>query len=69
MHRSSGGDHLEQIEPFIDQGYVDEVIGLVKTGKVASVYACRGGPAADCALVAAKVYRDAQYRFKNDALY
>jgi RIO kinase 1 len=69
MHRSSGGDHLEQIEPFIDQGYVDEVIGLVKTGKEASVYACRAGPAAGCELVAAKVYRASQYRFKNDAVY
>lgn len=69
MYRSSGGDHLEQIEPFIDQGYVSEVIGLVKTGKEASVYACRGGPAAGCDLVAAKVYRGAQYRFKNDAVY
>jgi RIO kinase 1 len=69
MHRSSGGDHLEQIEPFIDRGYVDEVIGLVKAGKEASVYACRAGPAAGCDLVAAKVYRAAQYRFKNDAVY
>jgi RIO kinase 1 len=72
MHRSSGGDHLEQIEPFIDQGYVDEVIGLVKTGKEASVYACRAGPAAGSSaegLVAAKVYRSAQYRFKNDSVY
>jgi RIO kinase 1 len=69
MHRSSGGDHLQQIEPFIDQGFVDEVIGLIKTGKEASVYACRAGPAAGCDLVAAKVYRGAQYRFKNDAVY
>jgi len=69
MYRSSGRDHLEQIEPFIDQGYVDEVLGLVKTGKEASVYACRAGPAAGCELVAAKVYRGAQYRFKNDAVY
>jgi RIO kinase 1 len=69
MHRSSGGDHLQKIEPFIDQGYVDEVLGLIKAGKEASVYACRAGPAAGCELVAAKVYRDAQYRFKNDAVY
>ena len=69
MHRSSGGDHLQQIEEFIDQGFVDEVVGLVKTGKEASVYLCRAGPAAGCDLVAAKVYRSAQYRFKNDAVY
>jgi RIO kinase 1 len=69
MYRSSGGDHLEQIEEFINQGYVREVLGLIKTGKEASVYACRAGPAAGCDLVAAKVYRAAQYRFKNDAIY
>jgi RIO kinase 1 len=72
MYRSSGGDHLEQIEAFIDQGFVDEVIGLVKTGKEASVYLCRAGAAAGPSvggLVAAKVYRGAQYRFKNDAVY
>jgi RIO kinase 1 len=69
VYRSSGGSHLEQIEAFIDQGFVDEVIGLVKTGKEASVYLCRAGPAAGCELVAAKVYREAQYRFKNDAVY
>ncbi|HLG11724.1 MAG TPA: RIO1 family regulatory kinase/ATPase [Dehalococcoidia bacterium] len=69
MHRSSGGDHLQQIEAFVDQGFVDEVVGLVKTGKEASVYLCRAGPAAGCEFVAAKVYRAAQYRFKNDAVY
>jgi RIO kinase 1 len=69
VYRSSGGDHLEQIESFIDQGFVEEVIGLVKTGKEASVYLCRAGPAAGCDLAAAKVYRGAQYRFKNDAVY
>jgi RIO kinase 1 len=69
MYRSSGGGHLEQIEAFVDLGFVEEVIGLVKTGKEASVYLCRAGPAAGCELVAAKVYREAQYRFKNDAVY
>jgi RIO kinase 1 len=69
MYRSSGGDHFEQIDAFIDRGFVDEVIGLIKTGKEASVYLCRAGPAAGCDLAAAKVYRGAQYRFKNDAVY
>ena len=72
MYRSSGRDHLKHFEPFIDQGYIEEVIGLVKTGKEASVYACRAGPAAGPSsegLVAVKVFRGAQYRFKNDAVY
>jgi RIO kinase 1 len=69
VYRSSGGSHFEHIEPFIDQGFVEEVVGLIKTGKEASVYLCRAGPRAACELVAAKVYREAQYRFKNDAVY
>jgi len=69
VYRSSGGGHFEQIEAFIDLGFVDEVVGLVKTGKEASVYLCRAGPAAGCELAAAKVYRESQYRFKNDAVY
>jgi RIO kinase 1 len=85
MHRSQGRDLLTQLEPFFDEGMVEEVIGLIKTGKEASVYCCRAGAAlgaafragprgyvtssAETGLVAAKVYRGAQYRFKNDAVY
>jgi RIO kinase 1 len=69
LYRSSGGSHIEQIEEFMDRGFVEEVIGLIKTGKEASVYLCRAGAAAECELAAAKVYRAAQYRFKNDAVY
>jgi RIO kinase 1 len=69
MHRSQGRDHIEQIDQLVDQGFVDEVIGLIKTGKEASVYCCTTGPAIDSDLVAVKVYRGQQYRFKNDAVY
>ncbi|HLF80082.1 MAG TPA: RIO1 family regulatory kinase/ATPase [Dehalococcoidia bacterium] len=69
MRRSQGGDHLEQLETFIDQGFVQEVLGLVRIGKEATVYCCRAGSALDVDLVAAKVYRARQYRFKNDAVY
>ena len=80
MHRSQGRDHFTQLEPFFDQGFIDDVIGLIKTGKEASVYCCRAGdaiadatsqlvPVAPGDLVAAKVYRGQQYRFKNDAVY
>ena len=87
MHRSQGRDHLAQLEPFFERGLIEEVIGLIKTGKEASVYCCRAGVAGvnalregsrgwlsptaieDGALVAAKVYRGQQYRFKNDAVY
>jgi RIO kinase 1 len=69
MRRSQGGQHYEQLEALIDQGYIEDVLGLVKTGKEASVYCCTGGPAAGVGLVAAKIYRQRQYRFKNDAVY
>ena len=69
MHRSQGRDHIEQIDELVDRGFVDEVIGLIKTGKEASVYCCTTGPAIDAELVAVKVYRAQQYRFKNDAVY
>ena len=56
LRRSQGGEHLHQIQELI--------------GKEASVYCCRGGPAlAGVDLVAAKILRARQYRFKNDAVY
>lgn len=69
MYRSQGGSHYEQLETLIDQGYIQDVLGMVKTGKEATVYLCEGGPASRADLVAAKVYRGRQYRFKNDAVY
>ena len=55
MHRSQGRDHIEQIDELVGQGFVDEVIGLIKTGKEASVYCCTTGPRVDAGLVAVKV--------------
>ncbi len=69
MRRSQGRDHLPQVEEFIDLGFIEEVLGVIKTGKEASVYCCRGGAAAGAGLVAAKVFRARQFRFKNDAVY
>jgi len=70
MRRSQGRDHLDQLEEFEDRGLIAAVLGLVKTGKEASVYCCSAGPAlGGRGLVAAKIYRERQYRFKNDAVY
>jgi RIO kinase 1 len=69
MRRSQGRDHLPQLEEFFDQGYIEDVLGLVKAGKEATVYCCSGGPAAGFDFVAAKVYRARQYRFKDDSAY
>jgi RIO kinase 1 len=69
MHRSQGRDHIVQIDELVGMGYVDEIVGLIKTGKEASVYCCTTGPVLDDEYVAVKVYRGQQYRFKNDAIY
>jgi RIO kinase 1 len=58
------------LEPFLDNGMITEVIGVMKSGKEATVYCCRGGKPAGADLVAAKVYRSREHRnFKNDAGY
>lgn len=45
------------LEPFYLEGLITDVLFLVKGGKEASVYCCRGGPATDRELLAAKVFR------------
>ena len=61
---------LQAITPFIDDGLVSEVLQVLKSGKEATVYSCRGGPRLRGRLVAAKVYRPAEHRqFHNDAVY
>ncbi len=67
--RSSGRDHGTQLDMFFAEGLITEVLGLVKIGKEASVYCCQAGSELGGGLVAAKVYRRRQYRFKNDAIY
>ncbi|MEX2247871.1 MAG: RIO1 family regulatory kinase/ATPase [Dehalococcoidia bacterium] len=54
------------LEEFAARGLIDDVIGVVKSGKEATVYACRAGDR----LLAAKVYRSEQVRrFHNNAVY
>ena len=58
------------LEPFLDSGWITEVIGVMKSGKEATVYCCRGGRPARANLVAAKIYRPLEERgFRNDAQY
>jgi RIO kinase 1 len=60
----------EALAPFVADGLISEVISIVKSGKEAVVYCCRAGDALDADLVAAKVYKPAQFRsFRNDAVY
>ena len=68
MH--SDQDVQEPLASFFDEGWITEILHVIKSGKEASVYCCRGGPLAGAARVAAKVYRPLETRsFRNDAVY
>ncbi|OQW79595.1 MAG: serine protein kinase RIO [Proteobacteria bacterium ST_bin11] len=56
----------KRLEPLIESGLVDEIIGSLKSGKEAAVYVVRCGSEICCA----KVYKDAEQRsFKQSVLY
>lgn len=50
------------------EGLVSEMIAPLKSGKEATVWVCRGKPAAGAELLALKVYREHR-SFRNDAAY
>ncbi len=56
----------KRIQPLIDDGIVDEVIGQLMSGKEATVYAVRCGKEIRCAKVYKEVYKRS---FKQAALY
>lgn len=59
-----------RLDSFLADGYITQVLHVVKSGKEGTVYCCRGGPLADARLVAAKVYHSLERRgFRNDAAY
>ena len=67
MHRDIS---FEAFEPFFSDGLISEVLYLVKTGKEAALYCCRGGAKLGDRLVAAKVYKPRAGRaFRNDSAY
>jgi RIO kinase 1 len=64
--KNKAKEQQESLERLADRGLIDEVVGVVKSGKEATVYACRAG----ARLVAAKLYRTSETRrFANDAMY
>ncbi len=68
MHSES--DHLSAIEPFIEEGWITDLLFEVKSGKEATVFCCAGSSRSDFPLIAAKVYRPIESRqFRNDAMY
>jgi len=61
---------LSSLQPFYDQGLINDVLSQVKGGKEANVYLCKAEPGTGLDLIAAKVYRPRQFRnLSNDRLY
>lgn len=69
--RAVDQEDLDAIQEFIDEGVVTHVVGLLKSGKEATVYRCAARPSeTGHAVVAVKVYRGASFRdFHNTAAY
>ncbi len=60
----------DPLQPFLDEGWIRNVLHVVKSGKEATVYCCEASAASRVELLAAKVYRSRNNRgFKNDAIY
>jgi RIO kinase 1 len=68
LHTSETLD--DALEPFIADGLIEDVLYPIKSGKEATVYCCRAGPALKADLVAAKVYKPRAFRsFRDDSVY
>jgi len=65
--RASDSADIAALEEFVEEGMIGAVLGVVKSGKEATVYRCTGGPQLDRELVAAKVYHDAGHRTFNQS--
>ena len=65
MHAATDG----YLDPFVDEGWIDEILYEVKSGKEATVFCCRAGSAAPNGhtLLAAKVYRCLHHRTDADS--
>jgi RIO kinase 1 len=58
------------LDSFLNDGHLSEVLHVIEGGKEGIVYCCRGGPLASADLVAAKVYHPLHRRaFRRDAGY
>lgn len=61
---------LSALERFYEEDLITDILGVVKSGKEATVYCCAAHPALGVEKVAAKVYRPRMFRsLKNDAVY
>lgn len=70
MGQNQDNEQLQALDAFVGQGLIEDVLGVVKSGKEATVYCCRGGSGSPAQLLAAKVYRSRKVRgFSNAAVY
>lgn len=70
MGKNRDIEQMESLEGFIDQGLIDDVLGVIKSGKEATVYCCSSSASPGAPLVAAKVYRSLNVRsFRDDSVY
>ena len=61
---------LSALQRFYEEDLITDIVGVVKSGKEATVYCCAAHPALGVERVAAKVYRPRMFRsLKNDAVY
>ncbi len=68
--RHEQGWLLDSLGYFYEHQGISDVLRVIKGGKEATVYMCRGGKAVDTEYVAAKVYRPRMLRnLKNDQQY
>lgn len=60
----------DEIRTFFDNGWIEDVLFLVKGGKEANVYCCRASPGRGHAFFAVKVYKPRENRsFRDAAIY
>jgi RIO kinase 1 len=67
---SAGVVEYDQIKTFIEDGWIEDELFLVKSGKEANVYCCRACPGRGDAFFALKVYKPRKNRtFRDAAIY
>jgi len=60
----------EELDDFVSDGYITDVLGKIKEGKEAEVYLCAADPRLGERFLAAKVHREvARRRFRDDGIY
>ncbi|MCB9134018.1 MAG: hypothetical protein H6636_01230 [Anaerolineales bacterium] len=61
---------MDSLSRFYDERWFEDVLQIVKGGKEASVYQCKGNATTGADFVAAKVYRPRMFRaLRNDSMY